>query len=215
VLAARPATKEKTTSHVAPPRRVTHLPTTSMPRLTTPIKGTKATFAAAAKLAKPKPRAAKASGITAPKPVNTVTDLRRPAGVPMRPPKRAHAMKYVVGNLPQNVAPARLLGEFPTALTAEASYDVATSKRTTLVLTFPPGQPPASRTSRALGCVLQPVVTPPIGGTATRLVLWYRKDGAVKQREFERARTADGFVIPTVGGGRGGGGPASDSEMHP
>jgi len=63
--------------------------------------------------------------------------------------------------------------------------------------------------------VLQPVVTPPIGGTATRLVLWYRKDGAVKQREFERARTADGFVIPTVGGGRGGGGPASDSEMHP
>ena len=50
-----------------------------------------------------------------------------------------------------------------------------------------------------MGCVLQPVVTPPIGGKSSRHVLCYRKNGAVRQRELETAR-GNGHVFPTRGG---------------
>ena len=97
------------------------------------------------------------------------------------------ALTMVVGKLPQHVSPARLLSEFGTALTAEAHYDAKTNQRMAVVLTFPPGKPPARRSSSSLGCVLQPVVNPPEGAASSTKVVWYREDGHVRQRTHAAA----------------------------
>ena len=137
----------------------------------------------AAKFAKP-PKANSAAGGHGAKPSRSTAgkSLRQPPGLTM-----------LVHGLPQHIAPSRLLSEFPTALTAEATYDATSGVRTSIVLTFESRQPPANRKSAALGCVLQPVVTPPIGKPQSRVVSWYRKDGAVRQRRVE----SDGKVILT------------------
>ena len=64
----------------------------------------------------------------------------------------------------------------------EAHYDAKTNARIAVVLTFAPGQAPAKRASeRFTGCVLQPVVTPPVGAGPMRRVVWYRIDGHVRK----------------------------------
>ena len=96
-----------------------------------------------------------------------------------KPKKRPLTM--IVKSLAQHISPSRMLVEFPTAFTAEAHFDTRTNERTALVLTFDAAHPPASRESTHFGCKLQPVVTPPEGAESTRRVVWYRKDGTVRQ----------------------------------
>ena len=112
----------------------------------------------------------------------------------------------LVSKLAAHVSPARLLADFPTALTAEAHFDAASNARLAVVLTFPHGQPPAMRSSKALGCVLQPVVNPPEGAGATRKVVWHRKDGKVRQRTETSETTSaaqPAATTPTSATGRG------------
>ena len=102
---------------------------------------------------------------------------------PARPP-----LTFVVSKLPQHVSPSRLLAEFPTALAVEAQFSRKSGERTALILTFPSEWPPPSRSSAALGCVLQAVVSPPIALDATtRRVLWRRESNGAARPDTERA----------------------------
>jgi hypothetical protein len=94
----------------------------------------------------------------------TVVDNRRPL-VPLT---------MLVRDLAQHVSPMRLLDEFPTALSVEALYERRTGTRQAVVLSFDSRRPPTGRTSQALGCLLQPVVTPPKVSEATKRVVWKR-----------------------------------------
>ena len=102
------------------------------------------------------------------------------AATPAAKPKK-RPLTMIVKSLAQHISPSRMLVEFPTAITAEAHFDTRTNERTALVLTFDAAHPPASRESTHFGCKLQPVVTPPEGAESTRRVVWYRKDGTVRQ----------------------------------
>ena len=106
-----------------------------------PTKGPMAQRPLAAKFAKP-PKANSAAGGHGAKPSRSTAgkSLRQPPGLTM-----------LVHGLPQHIAPSRLLSEFPTALTAEATYDATSGVRTSIVLTFESRQPPANRKSAALG----------------------------------------------------------------
>ena len=94
----------------------------------------------------------------------TVVDNRRPL-VPLT---------MLVRDLAQHISPMRLLDEFPTALSVEALYERRTGTRQAVVLSFDSRRPPTGRTSQALGCLLQPVVTPPKVSEATKRVVWKR-----------------------------------------
>lgn len=106
-----------------------------------------------------------------------------PPAAQTRPTRRLLSM--LVSQLPQHVAPSRLLSEFPTAISAEATYDTKTGTRTAVVLAFERDTPPSTRTSKTLGCVLQPIVTAPIGTETSRTLKWHRKDGAVHQQPVD------------------------------
>jgi hypothetical protein len=83
-------------------------------------------------------------------------------------------LTMLVRDLAQHVSPMRLLDEFPTALSVEALYERRTGTRQAVVLSFDSRRPPTGRTSQALGCLLQPVVTPPKVSEATKRVVWKR-----------------------------------------
>ena len=122
--------------------------------------------------------------------VSGLTTGIKPRGIvqPKAPvAKQRRPLAMIVSKMAQHVSPAKLLVEFPTALEAIAHYDIKTGERTALVLTFAPGSPPARRTSSRLGCVLQSVVTMPEGAKSSRRVVWFRKNGAVRQRTDEMA----------------------------
>ena len=104
----------------------------------------------------------------------------------------------LVKDLPAHIAPSHLLNDYPTALTAEATYETKTGTRKSVLVTFPSGQPPETRHSNHLGCTLQPIVNAPIGGVGSKVVIWYRKDGHVRQRSVPGAvPVSSGRVIFT------------------
>ena len=57
---------------------------------------------------------------------------------------------------------------------------------------MPTPQPPAHRKLTSLGCVLQPVVTPPEGPESSTKVVWYREDGHVRQHTMGSSSTKAG-----------------------
>jgi len=92
-------------------------------------------------------------------------------------------MMYIVSDLAPNVAPSRLLHEFPTAVSAEATYEPRSGERSWVVLTFEAGRLPSKRESRALNCMLRPTVSRPLGGNGARVIKWYRdSDGVLRKR---------------------------------
>lgn len=106
------------------------------------------------------------------------------------PSSRALRILYIVSNLAPHVAPSRLLQEFPTAVSAEATYELGSGDRSWVVLAFEAGRLPSKRASKALGCVLKPAVSRPRGGNGASVVKWYRDSAGVLRKQLSAQPTS-------------------------